>query len=185
MQGVARGLTYLHECSPRKSVHGNIRSSKILLDDDLRPYISGFGITRLISGTQKFTQSGSKKLVSAPGRGTHAAYLGPEARAPGAAATQKGDVYAFGVVVMEVVTGRPAAGCGDAEGELEGWVRRAFREERPLSEVVDPALLHEVHAKKQVLAVFHVALGCTETDTELRPRMRAVAESLDRVVLAR
>ncbi|XP_010928472.1 receptor protein kinase-like protein ZAR1 [Elaeis guineensis] len=185
VQGVARGLTYLHECGPRKSVHGNIRSSKILLDDELRPYISGFGIARLLSGTQKFTHSGSKKLVAAPGRGPHAAYLAPEARAPGAAATQKGDVYAFGVVVMEVVTGRPAAGCGDGEGELEGWVRRAFGEERPLSEVVDPALLHEVHAKKQVLAVFHVALGCTEPDPEMRPRMRAVVESLDRVGSAR
>ncbi|XP_008795724.2 receptor protein kinase-like protein ZAR1 [Phoenix dactylifera] len=185
VQGVARGLAYLHECSPRKSVHGNIRSSKILLDDELQPYISGFGISRFISGTQKFTRSGSKKLVGASGRGPHAAYLAPEARAPGAAATQKGDVYAFGVVVMEVVTGRPAAGCGDGEGELEGWVRRAFGEERPLSEVVDPALLHEVHAKKQVLAVFHAALGCTEPDPELRPRMRVVAESLDRVGSAR
>lgn len=67
------------------------------------------------------------------------------------------------------------------EEEVEGWVWRAFKEERPLSEVVDPSLLGEVHAKKQVLAVFHVALGCTEPDPELRPRMRAVAESLDRV----
>ncbi|XP_019703600.1 receptor protein kinase-like protein ZAR1 [Elaeis guineensis] len=172
VQGVARGLAYLHECSPRKYVHGNIRSSKILIDDELQPYISGFGIARLISG-----QLGSKKPVAAAGRGT---YLAPEARAAGAALTQKGDVYAFGVVVMEVVTGRAAAG-GGGEAELEGWVRRAFMEERPLSEVVDPALLHEAHAKKQVLAVFHVALGCTEADPELRPRMRAVAENLDRL----
>ncbi|KAG1327262.1 receptor protein kinase-like protein ZAR1 [Cocos nucifera] len=176
VQGVARGLAYLHECGPRKCVHGNIGSSKILLDDELRPYISGFGIVRLISGPL-----GSKKPVAAAGRG---AYRAPEARAAGATVTQKGDVYAFGVVVMEVVTGRPAAG-GGGEGELEGWVRRAFREERPLSEVVDPALLHEVHAKKQVLAVFHVALGCTDADPELRPRMRTVAESLDRVGSAR
>ncbi|XP_008776550.1 receptor protein kinase-like protein ZAR1 [Phoenix dactylifera] len=178
VQGVARGLAYLHECSPRKYVHGNIRSSKILLDDELRPYISGFGIARLISG-----HLGSKKPVAAAGWG---AYLAPEARAAGAAVTQKGDVYAFGVVAMEVVTGRPAAGGGwGGEGELEGWVRLAFREERPLSDVVDPALLHEVCAKKQVLAVFHVALGCTEADPELRPKMRAVAESLDRVGSAR
>uniref|UniRef100_A0A6V7QXL9 Protein kinase domain-containing protein n=1 Tax=Ananas comosus var. bracteatus TaxID=296719 RepID=A0A6V7QXL9_ANACO len=70
---------------------------------------------------------------------------------------------------------------GTLHAALHGWVRRAFKEERPLSEVVDPALLHEVHAKKQVLAVFHVALGCTEVDPELRPRMRAVSESLDRI----
>jgi len=64
---------------------------------------------------------------------------------------------------------------------LEGWVRRAFKEERPLLEVVDPMLLGEEHAKTQVLAVFHVALGCTEPDPEMRPRMRAGAESLDRI----
>ncbi|CAA6670875.1 unnamed protein product [Spirodela intermedia] len=64
---------------------------------------------------------------------------------------------------------------------LESFVRKAFREERALSEIVDPSLLHEVHAKKQVLAVFHVALGCTESDPDTRPRMRAVSQSLDRV----
>ena len=84
-------------------------------------------------------------------------------------------MFAFGVVALEVVTGRPA------DADLEAWVRGAFKEERPLSEVVDPALLHEVHAKREVLAVFHVALGCTEADPELRPRMRTVAESLDRI----
>jgi hypothetical protein len=89
-------------------------------------------------------------------------------------------VFALGVVLLEAVTGRePTEGEGGLE--LEAWVRRAFKEERPLSEVVDPTLLGEVHAKKQVLAVFHVALGCTEPDAELRPRMRAVAESLDRI----
>jgi len=111
-------------------------------------------------------------------------YVAPELRAPGgapaAAATQKGDVFAFGVVLLEAVTGRePTEGEGGMD--LEAWVRRAFKEERPLSEVVDPTLLGEVHAKKQVLAVFHVALGCTEPDPEMRPRMRAVAESLDRI----
>ncbi|KAK1321284.1 Receptor-like serine/threonine-protein kinase [Acorus calamus] len=87
--------------------------------------------------------------------------------------SQKGDVYAFGVVLMEVLTGRAAA------AELEGFVRGAFKEERSLSEIVVPVLLHEVHAKKQVLAVFHIALGCTEADPEARPRMRGISESLD------
>ncbi|RWW41603.1 hypothetical protein BHE74_00052894 [Ensete ventricosum] len=177
LQAVARGLAYLHEFSPRKHAHGDITSSKILLDDGFRPHISGYGLARLVSSGshQKPAHSASKKLA-VPRAGT--GYLAPEARGPGASSassTQRGDVFAFGVVALEVVTGRPA------DAELEGWVRGAFKEERPLSEVVDPALLHEVHAKREVLAVFHVALGCTEADPELRPRMRAVAESLDRI----
>ena len=66
---------------------------------------------------------------------------------------------------------------------LESFVRKAFREEQPLSEIIDPALLPEVYAKKQVIAVFHVALNCTELDPELRPRMRTVSETLDRIKL--
>ncbi|XP_066330840.1 receptor protein kinase-like protein ZAR1 [Miscanthus floridulus] len=188
VQGAARGLAYLHECSPRRYVHGCIKSSKILLDDELRAHVSGFGLARLVAGAHKATGHHSKKLGSAAcalrgGTGA-ASYVAPELRAPGgapaAAATQKGDVFAFGVVLLEAVTGRePTEGEGGMD--LEAWVRRAFKEERPLSEVVDPTLLGEVHAKKQVLAVFHVALGCTEPDPEMRPRMRAVAESLDRI----
>ncbi|CAO2211435.1 unnamed protein product [Urochloa humidicola] len=191
VQGAARGLAYLHECSPRRYVHGCIKSTKILLDEELRAHVSGFGLARLVAGAHKAAAGvgGSKKLGSAAcalrGAGAGAvSYVAPELRAPGgapaAAATQKGDVFAFGVVLLEAVTGRePAEGEGGAD--LEAWVRRAFKEERPLSEVVDPTLLGEVHAKKQVLAVFHVALGCTEPDPEMRPRMRAVAESLDRI----
>lgn len=186
VQGAARGLAYLHECSPRRYVHGCIKSSKILLDDELRPHVSGFGLARLVAGAHKTAQSrklGSAACALRSGALSALSYVAPELRAPGgtaAAATQKGDVFAFGVVLLEAVSGRqPTEGEGGLE--LEAWVRRAFKEERPLSEVVDPTLLGEVHAKKQVLAVFHVALGCTEPDPELRPRMRAVAESLDRV----
>ncbi|XP_037467659.1 receptor protein kinase-like protein ZAR1 [Triticum dicoccoides] len=186
VQGAARGLAYLHECSPRRYVHGCIKSSKILLDDELRPHVSGFGLARLVAGAHKTAQSrklGSAACALRSGALSALSYVAPELRAPGgtaAAATQKGDVFAFGVVLLEAVTGRQPTE-GEGGQELEAWVRGAFKEERPLSEVVDPTLLGEVHAKKQVLAVFHVALGCTELDPELRPRMRAVAESLDRV----
>ncbi|KAJ0961733.1 hypothetical protein J5N97_000052 [Dioscorea zingiberensis] len=182
IKGVARGLAYLHECSPRKYVHGNIKSSKILVDDDFNPYVSGFGLIRLFSGSHKLAHSTSKKLTSAHLAASASPYLAPEARTPGSLITQKCDVYAFGIILLEVLTGRlPGSKTDDDNVDLEGFVRRAFKEERPLSEVVDPSLLHEVYAKKQVLAVFHVALGCTESDPESRPRMRAVSESLDRI----
>ncbi|TYH89174.1 hypothetical protein ES332_D01G240500v1 [Gossypium tomentosum] len=190
IQGTARGLMYIHESSPRKYVHGNLKSTKILLDKELQPYISGFGLTRLVSGTSKYASSITKKLIStqtvAVGSriSTPNSYLAPEARVYGSKFTQKCDVYSFGIVLLEVLTGQlPDAGPENDEEGLEGLVRKAFREERPLSEIIDSTLLTEVYAKKQVVAAFHIALNCTELDPELRPRMRTVSESLDRIKL--
>ncbi|KAL9411892.1 hypothetical protein AB3S75_045486 [Citrus x aurantiifolia] len=185
-QGTARGLMYIHEYSPRKYVHSNIKSTKILLDDELHPCISGFGLNRLLPGTSKVTKnetivtSGTGSRISAISN----VYLAPEARIYGSKFTQKCDVYSFGIVLLEILTGRlPDAGPENDGKGLESLVRKAFRERRPLSEVIDPALVKEVHAKRQVLATFHIALNCTELDPEFRPRMRTVSESLDRVKL--
>ncbi|KAK8627515.1 hypothetical protein V6N13_135124 [Hibiscus sabdariffa] len=65
--------------------------------------------------------------------------------------------------------------------DLVRWVKKGFEEEKPLSDMVDPMLLQEVHAKKEVLAVFQVALACTEEDSEIRPRMKTVSENLERI----
>jgi serine/threonine protein kinase len=192
-QGTARGLMYIHEHSPRKHVHGNLKSTKILLDDELQPYISSFGLARLVSSGSKFTTSVSKKLhlnqtissatglkISAP----YNVYLAPEARVSGRKFTQKCDVYSFGIVLMELLTGRLPDARPENDGKgLDSLVRNVFREERPLSEIIDPALLSEVHAERHVVAVFHIALNCTELDPELRPRMRTVSENLDCIKL--
>lgn len=96
VQGAARGLAYLHECSPRRYVHGCIKSSKILLDDELRAHVSGFGLARLVvAGAHK---AHSKKLACALRNNGNGAvpYVAPELRVAGngangaAAATQKG-----------------------------------------------------------------------------------------------
>lgn len=184
-QGTARGLMHIHECSPRKYVHGNIKSSKILLDDDLQPYITGFGLSRLLSGAtkkQNSQQIGTNTVLGCKASANAIAYVAPEARVSGAKFSQKCDVYSFGIVLMEILTARlPDAGPENDGKGLESLVRKVFRDERPLSEIIDPALLHEVYAKKQVLSAFHVALNCTELDPELRPRMRTVSESVDRI----
>lgn len=186
-QGTARGLMYIHECSPRKYVHGNIKASKILLDDDLQPYLSGFGLSRLDAAFRR--QNSRQVIVSPKSSGSSATmyYMAPEARIAGSKYTQKCDVYSFGVVLLEILTGRlpDAGGADNNDGGkgLESHVRKVFLEERPLSEIIDPALLHEVHAKKQVVSAFHIALNCTELDPEFRPRMRMVSESLDCIKL--
>ncbi|KAL8137814.1 hypothetical protein V2J09_003815 [Rumex salicifolius] len=197
-KGTARGLAYLHECSPRKFVHGDIKPTNILLDNDFHPFISDFGLSRLIhiTGSDPSSSGGFvgsalpyMKPAQTPEKST--AYKAPEARIPGTRPTQKWDVYSFGVVLLQLLTGKspelssPTTSTSSEIQDLVKWVRKGFEEEIPLSEMVDPALLQEVHAKKEVLAVFHLALGCTEGDPEIRPRMKSVSENLDRLQMKR
>lgn len=214
-KGTARGLAYLHECSPRKYVHGDIKPTNILLDNNMQPYISDFGLGRLISiaGSGVAPQQGGGLLGGAfpsgktsvaargstfPGGVVRSAvewptnggsshsfvsnYQAPEASVAGHKSTQKWDVYSFGVVLLEMLTGRsPAFQLASFDMDLVTWVRKAFEEEHPLSEIVDPSLLQEVYAKKEVLAVFHIALACVEADPDVRPRMKNISDSLDAI----
>lgn len=191
-KGTARGLAYLHECSPRKFVHGDIKPSNILLDNEFQPYISDFGLNKLITITGNNPGSSGGFMGGAlpylkpvqPDRINN--YRAPEAKIPGSRPTQKWDVYAFGVMVLELLTGRspelsPTTSTSTEVPDLVRWVRKGFEEENQLSDMVDSMLLQEVHAKKEVLAVFHVALSCTEGDPEVRPRMKNVSENLERI----
>ena len=110
-KGTARGLAYLHECSPRKFVHGDIKPSNILLDNDFQPYISDFGLNRLISitGNNPSTggfMGGALPYMNSSQKERTNSYKAPEARVPGCRPTQKWDVYLFGVVLLEILTGR-------------------------------------------------------------------------------
>ncbi|GMH01506.1 hypothetical protein Nepgr_003345 [Nepenthes gracilis] len=192
-KGTARGLAYLHECSPRKFIHGDIKPSNILLDNEFQPHISDFGLNKLmnITGCNPSSSSGFMGGALPYTNSVHPersnSYRAPEARIPGSRPTQKWDVYSFGVVLLELLTGKspelssPTTSTSTEIQDLVKWVRKGFEEENPLSEMVDPLLLQEVHAKKEVLAVFHVALACTEGDPEIRPRMKTASENLERI----
>lgn len=204
-KGAALGLAHLHECSPRKFVHGDIKPSNILLDTDFTPYISDFGLIRLINIAGNDPSSSSSASAS-----TYLGFMGnalpstkptpierpnnyraPEARTPGGRPTQKWDVYSFGVVLLEMLTGKapdmssPSTSTSSPPSgqvaDVVRWVRKGFEDARPLSEMVDPVLLKDVDAKREVVSVFHIGLACTESDPELRPRMKTVSDNLDRV----
>lgn len=191
-KGVARGLAYLHECSPRKFVHGNIKPSNILLDNEFQPYISDFGLNRLIEITGNNPSTGGLIGGAFPYMKSHNLeqannYQAPEARLFSNKPTQKLDVYSFGVVLLELLTVKfselsSAAASTSAEAlNLVRWARKGSEDENQLTNMVDPLLLKEVHAMKQILAVFHIALACTEEDPEIRPRMKIVSENLEKV----
>ncbi|KAJ8758940.1 hypothetical protein K2173_002719 [Erythroxylum novogranatense] len=191
-KGTAKGLAYLHECSPRKFVHGDIKPSNILLNNEFQAHISDFGLNRLISITGSNPSSsggfigGALPYMNSSQTDRTNNYRAPEARVSGNRPNQKWDVYSFGVVLLELLTGKspelsPTTSTSLEIPDIVTWVRKGFEEEKPLSDMVDPMLLQEVHAKKEVLAAFHVALACTEADPEVRPRMKTVSENLDRV----
>uniref|UniRef100_A0ACD6A6Q2 Uncharacterized protein n=1 Tax=Avena sativa TaxID=4498 RepID=A0ACD6A6Q2_AVESA len=208
-KGAARGLAHLHECSPRRYVHGEVKPSNVLLDADYNALVSDFGLARLltIAGCADSAGAGAGGIMGgalpyvkpAPDRPNP--YRAPEARLPGARPSQKSDVYSFGVLLLELLTGRSPdqaspsgsstsfSGPGAAEGEQQQaqapeivrWVRQGFEDARPLSELADEAVLRDVGARKEVVAAFHVALGCVEADLERRPRMKAVSDSLEKI----
>ncbi|CAM0875949.1 unnamed protein product [Alopecurus aequalis] len=210
-KGVARGLAHLHECSPRRYVHGEVKPSNVLLDADYNALVSDFGLTRLLTiagcadaagaGTGGILGGALPYIKPAPERPN--AYRAPEARVPGARPSQKSDVYSLGVLLLELLTGRspdqasPAgsltssasfSGPGGTEGkqqqqqpEIVRWVRQGFEDARPLSELADEAVLRDAGARKEVVAAFHVALGCVEADLDRRPRMKAVSDSLEKI----
>ncbi|PQQ16305.1 hypothetical protein Pyn_20786 [Prunus yedoensis var. nudiflora] len=190
-QGNSPGLGLPPRMQPKKVCARDIKPSNILLDNESQAYISDFGLNKLITITGNNPSSGGfmggalPYLKSVPTERSNN-YRAPEARVPGNKPTQKWDVYSFGVVLLELLTGKspelsPTTSTSVEVPDLVRWVRKGFEDENPLSDMVDPMLLQEVHAKKEVLAAFHVALACTETDPEVRPRMKTVSENLERV----
>ena len=213
--GAARGLAHLHECSPRRFVHGEVKPSNILLDADYNALVADFGLTRLltIAGcTDVYSVAGSGGIMGgalpyarpAALMDKSGAYRAPEARALGGSQppSQKSDVYSFGILLLELLTGKspehaspsvssssvPSLPGNNGQRELEQqaselvrWVRQGFEDVRPLSELADATFLRDATARKEVVAAFHVALGCVEADPERRPRMKAVSESLDKI----
>nr|CAD1819976.1 unnamed protein product [Ananas comosus var. bracteatus] len=181
-KGSARGLAHIHECSPRKFVHGDVKPTNILLDADYNPYIGDFGLSRLIALAGVNDDLSSSSAASA--------FMGGALPATKPAMPERPNNYR--APEARLLTGRSlemaspstsstsAAPASDHVPELVRWVRKGFEDAKPLAELVDEALRREVNAKKEVISVFHIALACTEPDPEQRPRMKTVAENLDK-----
>ncbi|KAL0407096.1 UNVERIFIED_CONTAM: putative LRR receptor-like serine/threonine-protein kinase, partial [Sesamum latifolium] len=165
--GVARGLAYLHEESRVRIVHRDVKASNILLDFDLTPKISDFGLAKLYDD--------SKTHISTRIAGT-LGYLAPEYAMLGRL-TEKADTFSFGVVALEIISGRPNSDLGleDDMTYLLEWVWN-LREDNRDMELVDPTL-HQYDANT-VQRVIDVALLCTQASPALRPPMSRVVAML-------
>ncbi|XP_048504075.1 probable LRR receptor-like serine/threonine-protein kinase At1g56140 [Beta vulgaris subsp. vulgaris] len=165
--GVARGLLYLHQESRLRIVHRDVKSSNILLDSDLNPKISDFGLAKLYDEKKTHMSTGVAGTVG---------YLAPEYAMRGHL-TEKVDVFAFGVVLLEIVSGR--SNCDSALGREEmyllDWAWSLY-ENSLVVKLVDKRLVD--FNEDEVKRVITIAFLCTQTSPAHRPTISRVLAML-------
>lgn len=171
---VARGLEYLHSLAHQSFIHRDLKSSNILLDDDFRAKVSDFGLVKLAPNKER---SLITRLAGTFG------YLAPEYAVTGKITT-KVDVFSFGVVLMELLTGLMALDEDRAEESryLAEWFWQIKSDKDKLLASVDTTLNAKGEFQSTILLIAELAGHCTARDPNHRPEMRHVVSALSPLV---
>lgn len=170
--GAARGLLYLHEqCNP-KIIHRDVKAANILLDESFEAVVGDFGLAKLLDRRDSH--------VTTAVRGT-LGHIAPEYLSTGQS-SEKTDVFGFGILLLELVTGHKALDTGNGlvpKGMILDWVRTVHQEKR-LEVLVDRDLKNSFNVDEVDKAV-EVAILCTQSNPNLRPKMSEVEKVLEAV----
>ncbi|KAJ8755259.1 hypothetical protein K2173_019057 [Erythroxylum novogranatense] len=165
--GTAKGLAYLHSFRP-PIIHYNIKPSNILLDENYTPKVSDFGLARLL--TRLDTHFMNNRFQSALG------YVAPELACHSLRVNEKCDVYGFGVLILELLTGRRPVEYGEDNVLILNENVKILLEQGNVWDCVDPSMGE--YPEDEVLPVLKLALFCTSQIPSSRPSMAEVVQIL-------
>ncbi|KAL8048442.1 hypothetical protein ABFX02_07G066200 [Erythranthe guttata] len=169
----ARGLAYLHEDSQPCVIHRDFKASNILLENNFDAKVADFGLAKL-------APEGRVNYLSTRVMGTFG-YVAPEYAMTGHLLV-KSDVYSYGVVLLELLTGRRPVDMAQPSGQenLVTWARPILREKDRLEELADPRLENK-YPKEDFFRVCTIAAACVAPEANQRPTMGEVVQSLKMV----
>ncbi|XP_019440913.1 PREDICTED: serine/threonine-protein kinase BRI1-like 1 [Lupinus angustifolius] len=161
--GSARGLAFLHHSCIPHIIHRDMKSSNILLDENFEARVSDFGMARLVDALD--THLSVSTLAGTPG------YVPPEYY-QSFRCTTKGDVYSYGVILLELLSGkRPidSSEFGD-DNNLVGWSKQLHREKR-VNDILDPDLVMQTSSETELYQYLRIAFECLDERPNRRPTM--------------
>lgn len=164
--GTAKGLVYLHEGCQRRIIHKDIKASNILLAEDFEPQISDFGLAKWLP--DQWTHHIVSKFEGTFG------YLPPEFFMHGIV-DEKTDVYAYGVLILELITGRQAL--DSSHKSLVMWAKPLLIKNN-VKELADPSLL-DVYDVEQMKCLAAIASMCVQQSSVNRPQMKQIVQMLE------